>query len=107
MSIIRILTQRIPKMGKERMIKKYTGDLSRGVQGFQGFKNATSYWETSCSLKGGDKSLLTISEWENYNCWNNWLKYEKRIKIHNKYKVNLKEEKHIVLSKICYNIPLL
>jgi len=107
MSVIRILTHRIPKMGKDRIIKKYTGDLSRGVQGFKGFKGAKSYWESSCSLRTGDKSLITISEWENYNSWQNWLNYEQRINIHNKYKVNLQEEKHIVLSEIQYNFPLL
>lgn len=106
--LVKVLTRRVPKKGMENKIKRYTGDLNRCVTNYNGFKKANSFWGTEGIESMNCDSLITISEWNNHNSWDKWIRCEKRMDIHNKYKDFLKEENHIVLSKkICYNLSLL
>lgn len=105
---IKILCRKIPNI----IIKKnnnflkndrffeYCNTLTKNVRNQNGFINSETYYDQFLCIDNEKlSSVLTISEWKNYNSWNEWYESNKRNKIKNKYNDIIDDEIISILRK--------
>ena len=74
--------------------------MTKNVKNKRGFLNSETYYDQLlCSSNGKLSSVLTISEWKNYNLWNEWYESNKRNKIKDEYNDIIDDEIISILRK--------
>lgn len=91
-----IITKRILKPNKYLNNDSYVRELHKGVMNFKGYINGESYWTN-------DFNIVTISKWDSYTDFNNWLHSDIRCNIEINYRDELLKEEHEHLYKIVEN----
>ena len=105
MSKIRIISEKIllNKFYSNRFVE-YSNRLTETARQHKGFLNSESYFLDNINTDFKDNiKILTISEWENKEYWDIWLKSNERSIISNEFKDVLKEEKFDRLFKRAVN----
>ena len=105
---IKILCRKIPNIIvnknynylKNDRFFEYCNTLTKNVKKQNGFiKSETFYDQMLSSINMELNSVLTISEWDNFNSWNTWYESEKRNKIRNLYNDIIDDEIISILRK--------
>ena len=78
----------------------YNNKLTEVAKMHKGFITSNSYFLDKIDEQSDtDIKIITISEWENKECWNNWFNSTDRKNISEKFKYINKEEKFDRLFK--------
>ena len=100
MHTIRVITK---KLVKKKIPKHILGDysnlLKHQVIKQDGFIKSNSYWHDLEEYSPAQ--IITISKWDNYESWNNWLESKSRYDVSKHYSSFIEMEEHKVL---CRNI---
>lgn len=98
-----VMSKKKPFLGSERKAKKYYNKLFNEINKSSGLINLKSFSLQDENLE----EFITFTEWENFECWDNWKNSAERYEIYSLFKDSVDHEKHYVLQDLKYNFPLL
>ena len=104
--LIKIISIKKAKISLHQVIPRvrlleYTNSLSDLAKNYPGFITTNSYWKNSLdySKDNYNLELISISEWNTMNDWNNWFTSDDRYRIHMKYQNIIGREEFNILNK--------
>ncbi len=108
--VLKIISKKILETGKQfpRIgLINYTNDLSQTARNQKGFKSSKSYWSVPVNdIKDKKVIIITISEWNSLNNWNDWYNSNERNNINTTYKDIINKESFSILKKKLENDDL-